>query len=118
MLNNAADLARGAMQSGAGSSTRDETAGSIRRREMRFQCDPAAVLLEAAGHPEPVEGQIVEVSKTGLRLRLGTSAFATSESVRVSHARMIISGQIRYCRRNAAGAFNTGVQILEVQYAA
>ncbi len=115
MLNNAANSVKGTEQSGAGSSTRGEAAGSMRRREMRFRCDPAEVLLEVAGHPEPLEGEIVEVSKTGIRLRLETAALATSESVTVSHARMIISGQIRYCHRNDGGVF-TGVRILQVQY--
>ena len=75
------------------SSIKGEVADRIQRREMRLQCDPASVLLEASGHPEPAEGQIVEVSKTGLKLTLRTSSHTTSESVRITHARMIVTGQ-------------------------
>src|SRR5579863_8254783 len=82
----------------------DEAAGRNRRREMRFQCDPANVVLDITGHREPVEGQIVEVSKSGLQLRLDTSVPA-GEAVRVTRASMIINGQIRYCRPNDAGSF-------------
>jgi hypothetical protein len=117
MLNNAANLVKGAVQSGPVSSIKGEGAGRIQRREMRFQCDPASVLLEAAGHPEPAEGQIVEVSKTGLKLRLRTSSHATSESVRITHARMIVNGQIRHYRPNDDGAFDTGVEIVDVRHA-
>jgi hypothetical protein len=93
----------------------DEAAGRNRRREMRLQCDPANVVLEVAGHSEPVEGQIVEVSKSGLQLKLETSVPA-GESVRVTRASMVINGQIRYCRPNGSGSFDTGVEILDVQY--
>src|SRR5579863_9260100 len=83
----------------------DEAAGRNRRREMRLQCDPANVVLEIVGHHEPVEGQIVEVSKSGLQLRVETLVPA-GESVRVTRASMIINGQIRYCRPNAFGSFD------------
>src|SRR5580704_7530587 len=92
-----------------------DAAGRNRRREMRLQCDPANVVLEITGHPEPVEGQIVEVSKSGLQLRLENSV-PGGEAVRVTRASMIINGQIRYCRPNDAGSFDTGVEILDVQY--
>jgi hypothetical protein len=93
----------------------DEAAGRNRRREMRLQCDPANVVLDITGHSEPVEGQIVEVSKSGLQLRLENSVPA-GQTVRVTRASMIINGQIRYCRPNDAGSFDTGVEILDVQY--
>ena len=105
MLNNAANLVNGA---GPVSSIKGEVSDRIKRGEMRLQCDPASVLLEAAGHPEPAEGQIVEVSKTGLKLRLRTSTHATSESVRITHARMIVTGQIRHSGPNDAGALRHG----------
>jgi len=82
---------------------------------MRLQCEPTSVLLELAGHPEPVAGQIVQVSNSGLHLRMGTSVLV-GESVRVTRTSMIISGQIRYCQPNDAGSFDTGVLILDVQY--
>jgi hypothetical protein len=93
----------------------DEAAGRNRRRELRLQCDPANVVLDRTGRHEPVDGQIVEVSKSGLQLRLETSVPA-GEAVRVTRASMIINGQIRYCRPNEAGSFDTGVEIFDVQY--
>ena len=93
---------------------RDEGAGRNRRQELRLPCDPGTVLLESVAHPEPVKGQIVEVSKSGLQLRLETPLPA-GESVRITGANMVISGQIRYCRPNESGSFETGVAILDVQ---
>jgi len=112
MPDNAANTFKGAVQSSAEGSA--EAAGRNRRQEMRLPCDPGHVLLESAGHPEPVEGQIVEVSRSGLQLKLRTPVSA-GESVRITRAGMIISGQIRYCRPNDAGSFDTGVAILDVQ---
>jgi hypothetical protein len=71
--------------------------------------------LEVAGHPEHVEGRVVEVSKSGLQVLLGASVLA-GDLVRITCARMIISGHIRYCRPNDTGSFNTGVEIDDTQY--
>ena len=70
MPENAENTFRGAVHSSAGSRAGEEAAGRNRRQEMRLPCDPGGVLLESVAHPEPVEGQIVEVSKSGLQLRL------------------------------------------------
>jgi hypothetical protein len=37
------------------------------------------------------------------------------ESVRVIGANTVISGEIRYCRANDEGSFDTGVAILDFQ---
>jgi PilZ domain len=101
---------------GVGRPANDGAEERNQRREMRLQCDPSKVLLELAENSEPLEAQVVGVSKSGLQLRLGTSV-AAGESVRVTHAKMVISGQIRYCRPNDVGAFDAGVEILNVQCA-
>jgi hypothetical protein len=115
MPDNAGNTVKSAAQSNAGNPAQDGAAGRNRRREMRLTCDPGDVLLELAGRPEPVEGRIVEVSRSGLLLRLGNSVPA-GESVRVTRAGTIISGQIRYCRPNQAGSFDTGVAIHDFQH--
>ena len=95
----------------------DHTAAARnRRQETRIPCDPGDALLQLAGNPEPVEGYIVEVSKSGLQLRLGTCV-PHGVSVRITRAGMIINGEIRYCRPNDAGSFDTGVAILAVEKA-
>lgn len=114
MPENAENTFRGAVHSSAGSRAGEEAAGRNRRQEMRLPCDPGGVLLESVAHPEPVEGQIVEVSKSGLQLRLEIPV-AAGALVRISRAGMAISGQIRYCRPNDAGSFDTGVAIFDVQ---
>jgi len=114
MPENAANTFRGAAGNSAGSPDQDEAAGRNRRQEMRLPCDPGSVLLESAGCPEPIEGQIVEVSRSGLQLRLQTPVDAGA-SVRITRAGMLISGQIRYCRPNDSGSFDTGVAIFDFQ---
>ena len=95
--------------------TQAATGGSNQRRERRLPCVQSTVVLEVSGHPERVEGRVVEVSKSGLQLVLGTSVLA-GDLVRITCTRMIISGHIRYCRSNDAGSFNTGVEIDDAQY--
>jgi hypothetical protein len=114
MPDKAGNMANSGLRSSAGGLGHDEVAGRNRRQEMRLPCDPGDVLLELAGYPKPVEGHIVEVSRSGLQLRLGTFVPA-GESVRVTRAGTIISGQIRYCRPNDAGSFDTGIAIFDVQ---
>ena len=115
MPDKTANTGKNALPGGTASAAEDEAAGRNRRRETRIQCDPASVLLEIDGHPEAVEGQVVEVSKSGLQLRLETTVPA-GQTARVTLASMIISGQIRYCRPNDTGSFDTGIVILDVQY--
>jgi hypothetical protein len=112
MPDNAANILKSGMQGSAGSHA--EAEGRNRRQEMRLPCDPGDVRLELDGSPEPVEGHIVEVSKSGFQLRLGT-VVPVGESVRVIGANTVISGEIRYCRANDEGSFDTGVAILDFQ---
>jgi len=112
MPDNAANILKSGLQGSAGSPAQAE--GRNRRQETRLPCDPGDVRLELNGSPEPVEGHIVEVSKSGLQLILGT-AVPVGESVRVIRANTVISGEIRYCRQNDEGFFETGVAILDFQ---
>lgn len=110
------DNAPNSFKSGAQSSPgrSDEDPGRNRRQEIRLPCDPGDVRLELDGCAEPVEGRIVEVSRSGFQLRLGT-VVPVGELVRVIRANTIISGEIRYCRPNDEGSFDTGVAILDLQ---
>lgn len=110
MHDNAANTGKGAMPA-----AQAETGGSNQRRERRLPCAQSSVVLEVAGHPERVEGRVVEVSKSGLQVVLGASVL-TGDLVRITCARMIISGRIRYCRQNDSGSFSTGVEIDDAQY--
>jgi hypothetical protein len=110
MHDNTANTGKGAIPA-----AQAETGSTNQRLERRLPSAQSSVVLEIAGHPEHLEGRVVEVSKSGLRILLGASVPA-GDLVRITCARMIVSGQIRYCRSNDAGAFNTGVEILEVQY--
>jgi hypothetical protein len=83
-----------------------------RREERRLSCDPGNVRLEFRGRPEFVEGRIIEVSRSGLQLRLNASVQA-GEPVSIIHSGTVISGEIRYCRPNDAGSFDAGVAILD-----
>ncbi|HEX4133293.1 MAG TPA: PilZ domain-containing protein [Bryobacteraceae bacterium] len=83
-----------------------------RREEKRLSCDPGDVRLEFQGRPESVQAHIVEVSRSGLQLRLRTSVQA-GEPVSITRADTVISGEIRYCRPNDGGFFEVGVAILD-----
>lgn len=83
-----------------------------RREERRLSCDPGDVRLEFQGRPDSFPGRIVEVSRSGLQLRLETSVPA-GEPVSITRSNTVISGQIRYCRPNDGGSFDVGVAILD-----
>ncbi len=112
MPDNAANTFKSGVQSSAESPA--EAGARNRRQELRLPCDPGDVRLELDGYSEPIEGRIVEVSKSGFQLRLGT-AVPVGRLVRIISSNAIISGEIRNCRPNDEGLFDTGVAILDFQ---
>ncbi len=83
------------------------------RRERRFQCPTAGVLLRITGSHELCEAQVMEISRSGLRLRL-PAAVAAGSSVEFDLGRMLITGEIRYCSGSEENSFIAGVSIDDV----
>ena len=60
-----------------------------------------------------IPGQIVEASKSGLRIILGVPMEAGS-LLEVKWDGAIVRGEARYCRRSAPDCYTIGVKISEV----
>jgi PilZ domain len=83
------------------------------RREQRTPCDaiPARVQLGAAS--ESLMARVMDVSVSGVRLRLESPLEVGSE-VTVWFERVVVTGQVRYCRRVGDGPFESGLCLSEV----
>jgi hypothetical protein len=85
-----------------------------RRRKPRIPVDIHARLksldpLTSAG-PSTI-ARIVEISRGGLKLRVG-DRFLTGSSVQIVAERRIFNGKVRYCR-STGGDFHIGIQLTE-----
>src|SRR5579871_2671472 len=84
-----------------------------RRREVRYPTHDAALVRELppchGGLPMP--GTVIDISKSGLRLELGSELWKDVRiEVTISPRKLVIFGQVRYCRR-AGAVFYVGVLI-------
>jgi hypothetical protein len=86
-----------------------------RRRELRLPCDRSTVLIELPGKAEQLQGEIIDVSRSGIFVRLD-SQLNGGDSLRAILPHMTISGKVRYSRPNAQNSFDTGIEILDVEY--
>ncbi|SRR6266567_3830764 len=84
-------------------------------RQKRIPCNPTCVLVHVQDRDNPLEAQVLDVSKSGFLLRLG-SFLCVGACVRVSLGRLIITGEIRYCRENGPFSFDAGLEISDVVF--
>jgi hypothetical protein len=75
-----------------------ETKTNDTRRDMRFACDPATVQAHVSGYAQPVAAQVVQVSKSGVRL-LVAEPLPEGAHVRVEIGALMVEGEIRHCKR-------------------
>lgn len=87
-----------------------------KRREPRYPCnDPVDVRILSESHTATLPATALDVSRSGLRLGLGTPIAKGSKiEVSVKQQAMVV-GEVCYCRR-VNGGFHAGVQILDVVY--
>jgi hypothetical protein len=88
-----------------------------RRREMRYPTnDPVDIQLLDAGGGPLMEGKVLDVSRSGLRLEL-RAPFSKGLRLKIAlRDRTIIFGETRYCLR-ASPFYHVGVAIEAVFYA-
>jgi PilZ domain len=86
-----------------------------RTREKRIPCDPSTVRITAEGDLETVDGYVVNVSKSGLKLRTD-KYFRCARKVAIEMAGLLIRGSIRYrcVQTTNPGSFEMGVRIDDV----
>ena len=85
-----------------------------RRSEERRPCEPTPVRILIEGDPVGAEALIVNVSKSGIGMRLD-SRLPAGVKATVKTGVLIIAGTIRYCVNNKdVGWFDLGFQIDKV----
>lgn len=86
-----------------------------RRSELRFGADQPAT-VSALGPPRGPEipGQIVEASKSGLRIILAVPIEAGTR-IEVRWESTVLIGETRYCRQNGSARYCIGLRIAEVR---
>jgi PilZ domain-containing protein len=89
--------------------------GTDRRREPRYPCqDPAEVRL-VPGDGSSLPATVLDISRSGLRLRLVVRIPKNSQVEIVLPKQVIIFGEVRYCRRSGDN-FDVGIFIQDVFY--
>lgn len=82
-----------------------------RRSEPRFPANaPVEVSITypvAQGH---LAGTVIDISKSGLRLRMDTS-LPKSSRVQVKLGEVMVFGEVRHCREVEDGVFEAGIRI-------
>jgi hypothetical protein len=83
-----------------------------RRVEKRIACNPSRVRITADGDLATVEGYVVDVSKSGLRL-CAEKYFPRARKVAVEMSGLLIRGSIRYCcvQKGNPESFDMGLRI-------
>lgn len=88
-----------------------QTALDNRRLEHRFPADaPVEVTIVYPVTPGRIKGTMVDLSKSGLRLRMETS-LPKGSRVQVKLGDVVVFGEVRHCRETDEAWFEAGVHI-------
>ncbi len=89
--------------------------GSERRKETRYLVSEQAIItVSQPAEFRPIEGQVVDVSRSGIRIR-SPRAIHRGASLHVQLKHMVVFGRARYCRKGVApDAFEIGLAIDQV----
>ena len=86
------------------------------RTDRRYPCIVTPVSIHSSAHPEPFDGFVLEVSKSGLRVR-SARALPPGVQVRISFAgpsaKTIIDAESRFCNSVEGGTFEIGLEIMD-----
>lgn len=96
-------------------SVKTEASGAERRREPRYPCnDPVEVriLSGESGDGSRLPATLLDVSRSGLRLELGTPVPKGTEIEILLSKQLAVSGRVRHCRRLGA-KYQAGILILQ-----
>jgi hypothetical protein len=66
------------------------------RREPRLPCNPTGIQAYVDGSVRPVDGRIVEVSRTGIQLQI-EEAVPVGSVMTVEVGETVLTGDVRHC---------------------
>jgi PilZ domain len=85
-----------------------------RSKEKRIPCDPAPVQISPEGGLAAIHGYVVDVSKSGIRIRSNTRLQRGVKVTAKIHS-VLMTGRLRYCIQNRhTSSFDIGLQIDDV----
>jgi hypothetical protein len=93
--------------------TTKELAAAERRQEKRYETKTCDVVILTAEPEMTCRGSIVDVSRSGLRIR-SDCKLAANSTVTLRFGGTVVAGRIVYCSLNQDGTFDSGVRICEV----
>jgi PilZ domain len=91
--------------------------GAERRREPRYPCNDPVEVRILPGGGQRVPAMLLDVSKSGLRLQIGTALLKGAEIEILLSKQIAIFGKVRHCRRNG-DVYHAGILIQEAFYSA
>ena len=94
----------------------EEKPAADRRREPRYATDRLTLLHVSGQNPERILCRILDVSKTGMRIRTKYPLQPGTE-IRVTVRELFAVAEVRYCKPVNDG-FDHGIQVREVRSAA
>ncbi len=86
--------------------------GAERRREPRYPCNDPVEIRILPGDGSRVPATLMDVSRSGLRLELGTPVPKGTEIEILLSKQLAVSGRVRHCRRVGA-KYQAGILILQ-----
>jgi hypothetical protein len=89
---------------------RRERVFSEHRKEARYPTHDAAEVRVLPSNGRHLQATIVDISKSGVRLELGMTLLKGSRVEITSRGKLVIFGEVRYCRR-VGGVYQAGILI-------
>jgi hypothetical protein len=83
-----------------------------RRGEPRFARESVPARVWWDGGSEPVLAQLLDVSTSGIRVRIGVE-FAQDAEITVWFENAVVTGNVRYCRAVVQNSFEIGLRITD-----
>src|SRR5689334_7958837 len=95
----------------------DPCSGSERRREVRYiVSEPAVITVSQPAEFQPIEGQLVDVSRSGLKVRTAR-IIHRGANLHVQLKHMVVFGRACYCReveQEMNQQFDIGIAIEQI----
>lgn len=85
-----------------------------RRREPRLPVGAIPARLFAGESREPIAVHVLDISTSGLRVRLSSPLEAGTEAT-IWFDLTVATGEVRYCRSNRAGLFEAGLRLTDAR---
>jgi len=84
------------------------------RKEIRWPCDPRIVRAHLDGYDEPIAGELVEVSRTGVQLHI-PDPIPVGSLITVEIGATVVLGDVRHCDPGPKDYYTVGLHTCDVK---